>query len=99
MINYHDAISELKHFIHSDSLTEAPSNETCLLAIEALQEKAQREQGCRRCKEKRDDWQAAPHEFRIDGNVLYYSDSQLGWEGTAANYCFNCGRKLDREGS
>lgn len=44
MVNYHDAISELKHFIHSDSLTEAPSNETCLLAIEALREKAQQEQ-------------------------------------------------------
>lgn len=34
MVNYHDAISELKHFIHSDSLTEAPSNDTCLLAKE-----------------------------------------------------------------
>lgn len=42
MVNYHDAISELKHFIHSDSLTEAPSNETCRMAIKAL--RAQQEQ-------------------------------------------------------
>lgn len=63
-----------------------------------LQEKTQREQGCEYCKGKLDDWEAAPHEFRIDENVLYYSDSQFGWEGTAANYCFNCGRKLDGGG-
>ena len=31
-----EAIAELNHYIHSDSLTEAPSNEACQLAIDAL---------------------------------------------------------------
>lgn len=39
-----DAISELAHYIHSDCLTEAPSNDACRMAIKALKEQEKRNQ-------------------------------------------------------
>lgn len=64
-----EAIAELNHYIHSDSLTEAPSNEACQLAVAALE---------------RDRWISNPQEYPdTDSRVVGYfgggAFDQLRW--------------------
>lgn len=56
---------------------------------------AQTETGCDFCKETDQSWDDGDaHEFRMNGNGLFYYDSQFGWEGIAVNYCPMCGRRF-----
>ena len=67
------------------------------LALAALREQEQREQGCEFCNNRDADtlWEPGEdHEFRLYQNGLYYFDHAFGWEGTEVNFCPMCGRKL-----
>lgn len=50
---------------------------------------------CEHCKPSKDAltmW--GPHDFPIDGNSIYYYDTDDGWEGEEINFCPWCGRPL-----
>lgn len=50
---------------------------------------------CDHCKTRRnplDRW--GPHQFPIDGNEIYFYDTDDGWEGEEINFCPWCGRPL-----
>ncbi len=56
----------------------------------------QTETGCDFCKETVKSWESGgAHDFRMNGNGLFYYDFQFGWEGITVNYCPMCGRRLD----
>ena len=62
---------------------------------DALREKQEREKGCEFCRTKYTDWSnGGAHDFRIDGDTLYYFDEQFGWEGIKVRFCPMCGRPL-----
>lgn len=42
--------------------------------------------------------QGEPHEFVLSDAVLFYSDSDFGWEGQKVDFCPWCGRPLTEEG-
>lgn len=50
---------------------------------------------CEHCKPSKnplDRW--GPHQFPIDGNEIYFYDTDDGWEGEEINFCPWCGRPL-----
>lgn len=50
---------------------------------------------CEHCKPSKnplDRW--GPHQFLIDGNEIYFYDTDDGWEGEEINFCPWCGRPL-----
>ena len=50
---------------------------------------------CEHCKPSKDAltmW--GPHDFPIDGNSIYYCDTDDGWEGEEINFCPWCCRPL-----
>lgn len=76
-----EAIAEIKYYMESDSYADAPSNEACKMAINALRP-VSREQverlwpGCDRCKA---------------------ADTAIAWERWGHQYCSQCGRPLTPE--
>lgn len=56
--------------------------------------------GCEMCGVRwtKEDWgDGGGHDFRINGDTLYYFDAQFGWEGIKIKYCPFCGRPLTEE--
>lgn len=57
-------------------------------------------EGCEMC---RTEWSTAScseggaHDFRVDGDSLFYFDECYGWEGIKIKYCPFCGRPLTEE--
>lgn len=57
-------------------------------------------EGCEMCSTKwsEEDWgEGGAHDFRVDGDTLYFFDTQFGWEGVKSKYCPFCGRPLTEE--
>lgn len=68
------------------------------VALAALYEKLERSKGCDMCMTEYapEDWRdGGAHDFRVEGNTLYYFDSHAGWEGIKIRYCPNCGARID----
>lgn len=100
------AISEIKH---SGLYGNQVHQETMELALQALQEKAEREKGCGHCK-THDDFQADMIVFE-NGNekvevqlcfgmleIIHKRDEEVIYHvDTEINFCPMCGRKLVEE--
>lgn len=97
-----EAISELAHYIRSDCLIEAPSNDACRMAIKALKEKSQREQKCEYC-----DFSSGSCGAIFDGEDDFFlitpdnshefyiaTDGKGVFRETKIHFCPMCGRKL-----
>lgn len=55
-----------------------------------------RQQGCDFCAGENKDWNnTTAHDFRLNGDGLFYNDYQFGWEGIKVNFCPMCGRRLE----
>lgn len=55
-----------------------------------------RQQGCDFCAGENKDWNnTTAHDFRLNGDGLFYNDYQFGWEGIKVNFCPMCGRPLE----
>lgn len=53
---------------------------------------------CDMCMDKSNDWgEGSAHDFRVDGDGLFYFDSHFGWEGIKINFCPQCGRPLSED--
>lgn len=50
---------------------------------------------CKPCANPFDIW--GPHTFPIDGNEMYFYDTDYGWEGEEIKFCPWCGRPLTEE--
>ena len=94
-----EAIAEIKYYMESDSYADAPSNEACKMAINALRP-VSREQvervwpGCEACKDA----------GLAIGEVQFYGpfEGPIDVSGNM-HYCPNCGRPItpvakDRQG-
>ena len=85
-----EAIAEIKYYMESDSYADAPSNEACKMAINALRP-VSREQVEKvwRGEWKRDKWPSGTH--RIICN-------RCGeWNGKTTNFCSHCGAPMTDE--
>lgn len=72
--------------------------EACRIAVSALRAQQKHTlEGCEMCRTKANWADGGAHDFRIDGDTLYYFDVQLGWEGIEINFCPFCGRPLTEE--
>lgn len=58
----------------------------------------QQSSGCEFCTVVHSDWSyGGAHDFRLNGNSLFYFDYTFGWEGIGIKFCPMCGRELDAE--
>lgn len=62
-------------------------------AIEALERMRRQDTGCDFCRRHTLE-DPVTNDFRVMDNVLFFNDSQFGWEGTMISYCPQCERKL-----
>ena len=51
--------------------------------------------GCKVCNDSHNLVDIGPHEYLVVNGTLYFNDSTCGLEGSEANYCPMCGRRLD----
>ncbi len=91
-----EALAEIEYYagFSGKSAKLQAVNRACELAAAVL--RARTETNCDFCKEIDQSWDDGDaHEFRMNGNGLFYHDYLLGWEGIRVNYCPMCGRRLD----
>ncbi|NCE63703.1 hypothetical protein D1159_03695 [Pseudoflavonifractor sp. 524-17] len=92
---------ERKTTIPGDGFSFVQIEEALEMAISALRAQQSRTlESCEMCSTQwtQADWaDGGAHDFRIDGDTLYYFDAQFGWEGVKINYCPFCGRPLTEE--
>ena len=93
-----EAISEIRHYMEHDSLADAPSNEACHAAIDALRGPS------REAVERV--WLSAPdirlEVEELEGGGTRYSAvntcAACGQETPIGHFCHNCGAALDLTG-
>ena len=84
-----EAIAEIKYYMESDSYADAPSNEACKMAINALRPVSREQVEKMRGEWKRDKWPSGTH--RIICN-------RCGeWNGKITNFCPRCGAPMTDE--
>ena len=65
---------------------------------ESLARQEPQSSGCKFCTTAHEDWSdGGAHDFRLNGNSLFYFDYVFGWEGIRVNFCPMCGRRLGEE--
>lgn len=91
-----EAIKGLANIVEYWTLN--PHEQECAkTAIYALQERIDRETVCDHCRDKDCDnlWEpGGPHDFRINGDAIFYYARDYGWEGAQIRFCPWCGRPL-----
>ncbi len=100
-------MSELEQYIQTLNIMQSqyshirrrdPEWQAIEAAKDSLSASLTRSKGCAFCHAEHTEWgEGGAHDFRIDGNILYYFDAQYGWEGTKVCFCPKCGRQLTQE--
>ena len=87
MMTREDAIAEIKYYMEHDSLADAPSNEACQMAINALRP-VSREQVQ---KAGRGEWvhKRSPYDYKIF--VCKKCGKQISIQGENMDFCPACG--------
>ena len=79
--------------VYADDIDAAPT-----ILPESLVRQEQQSGCCKFCNTAYDDWSdGGAHDFRLDGNRLFYFDHTFGWEGIKIKFYPMCGQELDME--